>query len=124
MEEHSSVRRPLRIFWSAAISGTELYDGEEVETFITDWHFHEGWQLVAVTSGERHYQSQVKFDRCEAGTIDPRASPACAQSPFSRSKQHQLQDCNPSSCLYEHAHSCRTNILAHSKALRQLPFCL
>ena len=56
MAEHPSVRRPLRLSWSAAISGAELYDGEEVETFTTDWHFHEGWQLVAVTRGERHYQ--------------------------------------------------------------------
>jgi AraC-like DNA-binding protein len=56
MAEHPSVRRPLRLSWSAAISGAELYDGEDVETFATDWHFHEGWQLVAVTRGERHYQ--------------------------------------------------------------------
>jgi AraC-like DNA-binding protein len=38
------------------VSGAELYDGEDIETFATDWHFHEGWQLVALTKGERHYQ--------------------------------------------------------------------
>jgi AraC-like DNA-binding protein len=38
------------------LSGAELYDGEDIETFATDWHFHEGWQLVALTKGERHYQ--------------------------------------------------------------------
>lgn len=56
MAELPSVRKQLRLSWSEAISGTELYDGENVETFATDWHFHEGWQLVAVTRGERHYQ--------------------------------------------------------------------
>jgi hypothetical protein len=50
------VRKPLRLCWSEAISGTELYDGENVDTFTTDWHFHEGWQLVAVTKGARHYE--------------------------------------------------------------------
>ncbi|WP_114205695.1 AraC family transcriptional regulator [Acidisarcina polymorpha] len=56
MAELKTDREPLRLSWSEAISGTELYDGENVETFATDWHFHEGWQLVAVTKGERHYQ--------------------------------------------------------------------
>lgn len=54
--ELPSVRKQLRLCWSEAISGTELYDGENIEAFATDWHFHEGWQLVAVTRGERHYQ--------------------------------------------------------------------
>jgi AraC-like DNA-binding protein len=49
-------RRTLRLSWSNALSGAELYDGEHVGTFATDWHFHEGWQLVAVASGERHYE--------------------------------------------------------------------
>jgi AraC-like DNA-binding protein len=50
------VRGNLRLSWSPAVSGAELYDGEDIETFATDWHFHEGWQLVALTKGERHYQ--------------------------------------------------------------------
>jgi AraC-like DNA-binding protein len=49
-------RNPLRLSWSEAISGAELYDGENVETFATGWHFHEGWQFVAVTKGERRYE--------------------------------------------------------------------
>lgn len=49
-------RRPLRLSWSEAISGAELYDGEDIETFTTGWHFHEGWQFVAVTKGERRYE--------------------------------------------------------------------
>jgi AraC-like DNA-binding protein len=49
-------RSRLRLFWSQAISGTELYNGENVETFATGWHFHEGWQFVAVTKGERRYE--------------------------------------------------------------------
>lgn len=56
MAELPLGRKQLKLSWSEAISGTELYDGEDVETFATDWHFHEGWQLVAVTRGERHYQ--------------------------------------------------------------------
>ena len=47
---------PMRLSWSEAISGAELYDGNGVETFTTGWHFHDGWQLVALTRGERHYQ--------------------------------------------------------------------
>jgi AraC-like DNA-binding protein len=47
---------PLTLSWSNALRGTELYDGEYVGTFATDWHFHEGLQLVAVTRGERHYE--------------------------------------------------------------------
>ena len=47
---------PLRLSWSEAVSGTELYDGENVETFATGWHFHEGWQYVAVTKGARRYE--------------------------------------------------------------------
>ena len=49
-------RRSLRLSWSEALWGAELYDGEDVGTFATDWHFHEGWQLVAVTRGKRHYE--------------------------------------------------------------------
>ncbi len=50
------MRENLRLSRSQALYGAELYDGEEIETFATDWHFHEGWQLVALTKGERHYQ--------------------------------------------------------------------
>ncbi len=50
------MRGKLRLSWSPALSGAELYDGEDIETFATDWHFHEGWQLVALTKGERQYQ--------------------------------------------------------------------
>lgn len=50
------MRENLRLSRSQAVSGAELYDGEDIETFATDWHFHEGWQLVALTKGERHYQ--------------------------------------------------------------------
>ena len=50
------MRERLRLSRSEAVSGAELYDGDDVGTFATDWHFHEGWQLVALTKGERHYQ--------------------------------------------------------------------
>jgi AraC-like DNA-binding protein len=50
------MREGLRLSRSKAIPGAELYYGDDVHTFGTDWHFHEGWQLVAVTKGERHYQ--------------------------------------------------------------------
>jgi AraC-like DNA-binding protein len=50
------VGEHLRLSRSQAVSGAELYDGEDIETFATDWHFHEGWQLVALTKGARHYQ--------------------------------------------------------------------
>ncbi len=56
MREVPSDRKPLRLSWSGALRGAELYDGENVGTFATDWHFHEGCQLVAVTRGERHYE--------------------------------------------------------------------
>lgn len=46
----------LRLTRSPALSGAELYEGDDIESFATDWHFHEGWQLVALTKGERHYQ--------------------------------------------------------------------
>jgi len=49
-------RNPLRLSWSEAVAGTELYDGENVETFATGWHFHEGCQYVAVTKGARRYE--------------------------------------------------------------------
>jgi AraC-like DNA-binding protein len=54
--ELPTTRKPLKLAWSEAIVGAELYDGEDVQTFSTGWHFHEGWQLVAVTKGKRHYQ--------------------------------------------------------------------
>jgi hypothetical protein len=44
--------RAIRLSWSEAIAGAELYDGEGAKAFATDWHFHEGWQVVAVTSGK------------------------------------------------------------------------
>jgi AraC-like DNA-binding protein len=50
------VRENLRLSRSQAVPGAELYDGQDIETFATDWHFHEGWQFVALTKGERHYQ--------------------------------------------------------------------
>lgn len=46
----------VRFSLSDSVPGAELHDGEDVGTFATDWHFHEGWQLVALTQGERHYQ--------------------------------------------------------------------
>jgi AraC-like DNA-binding protein len=51
------LNRPaLRLSWSDAVAGAELYVGEDVKSFASDWHFHEGWQLVAVTKGERRYE--------------------------------------------------------------------
>jgi AraC-like DNA-binding protein len=49
-------RRSLKLSWSHAVAGAELYVGEDVKVFTSDWHFHEGWQLVAVTKGERRYE--------------------------------------------------------------------
>jgi AraC-like DNA-binding protein len=49
-------RRPLRLSWSGVVAGAELYVGNDVRAFASDWHFHEGWQLVAVTKGERRYE--------------------------------------------------------------------
>src|ERR1700761_2062512 len=54
--EKGGRRNPLRLSWSEAVFGAELYDGENVETFATGWHFHEGWQYVAVTKGARRYE--------------------------------------------------------------------
>lgn len=56
MTELPTTRTPLKLAWSDVIVGAELYDGENVQTFSTDWHFHEGWQLVAVTRGKRQYE--------------------------------------------------------------------
>lgn len=50
------MRDGLRLSRSKAIPGAELYYGDDVLAFGTDWHFHEGWQRVAVVKGERHYQ--------------------------------------------------------------------
>ena len=50
------MREGLRLSRSEAVLGAELYHGEDIETFATDWHFHQGWQLVTVTKGERHYR--------------------------------------------------------------------
>jgi AraC-like DNA-binding protein len=49
-------RRSLRLSWSNAVAGAELYVGEDVKAFASNWHFHEGWQLVTVTKGERLYE--------------------------------------------------------------------
>jgi AraC-like DNA-binding protein len=49
-------RRSLRLSWSNTVAGAELYVGNDVNAFTSNWHFHEGWQLVAVTKGERHYE--------------------------------------------------------------------
>jgi AraC-like DNA-binding protein len=62
-------RKPLKLSWSKTISGAELYDGEDVETFTTDWHFHEGWQLVAVTKGERHYEFKSRSVVADPGRL-------------------------------------------------------
>jgi AraC-like DNA-binding protein len=56
VEGQRAVRENIRLSRSEVLSGAELYAGEDVETFATDWHFHEGWQLVALSKGERHYQ--------------------------------------------------------------------
>jgi AraC-like DNA-binding protein len=50
------VREGLRLSGSKAVPGAELYCGDDVHAFGTDWHFHEGWQIVAVTRGERQYR--------------------------------------------------------------------
>ncbi|SDF44551.1 helix-turn-helix domain-containing protein [Terriglobus roseus] len=48
--------KPLKLSRSGVIDGAELYDGTLVDKFDTGWHFHDGWQFVAVTQGERRYQ--------------------------------------------------------------------
>jgi hypothetical protein len=48
------VRGILRFSRSRAVSGAELYDGEDIKTFATDWHYHEGWQLVALTCSTKY----------------------------------------------------------------------
>jgi AraC-like DNA-binding protein len=50
------MRGTLRFSLSPILSGAELYDGDNIQRFSTDWHFHEGWQLVTLTKGERRYQ--------------------------------------------------------------------
>ena len=50
------MRGTLRFLRSEIVSGAELYDGDNILTFATDWHFHEGWQLVTLTKGRRRYQ--------------------------------------------------------------------
>lgn len=64
-----TARRPLKLAWSEAIVGAELYDGEDVQTFSTGWHFHEGWQLVAVTKGKRHYEFKSGCITAEPGQL-------------------------------------------------------
>jgi len=56
MPRRPLARRSLRLSWSDTVAGAELYIGEDVKSFASDWHFHEGWQLVAVTKGERRYE--------------------------------------------------------------------
>jgi hypothetical protein len=46
----------LQLSWSRIVSGAELYEGDNIHTFATDWHFHEGWQVVILTEGGRRYQ--------------------------------------------------------------------
>jgi|SRR6187402_79861 len=50
------TRRPLTLSRSGVLKGTELYEGNFVDRFDTGWHLHDGWQIVAVTHGERRYQ--------------------------------------------------------------------
>jgi len=50
------ARGPLALSRSGVIKGTELYEGTLVDKFETGWHLHDGWQIVAVTHGERRYQ--------------------------------------------------------------------
>lgn len=50
------MRKGLRLLRSSSLPGTELYQGDDVYSFDTDWHFHEGWQVVTVTEGERKYE--------------------------------------------------------------------
>lgn len=50
------MQEGLRLSRSEVVSGVELYHGDNIKMFATDWHFHQGWQLVAVMKGERHYQ--------------------------------------------------------------------
>jgi AraC-like DNA-binding protein len=50
------MRGGLRFSLSQIVPGAELYDGDNVQTFATDWHFHEGWQLVTLSKGGRRYQ--------------------------------------------------------------------
>jgi AraC-like DNA-binding protein len=61
--------KPLTLSWSNALRGTELYDGQDVGTFATDWHFHEGLQLVAVTRGERHYEFKARRIVAQPGQL-------------------------------------------------------
>ncbi len=81
MAELPAVRKSLRLSWSEAISGAELYDCKDVETFATDWHLHEGWQLIAVTKGG----SWLGLARC---LIDPLAD-AASSRPSNRVGDHR-----------------------------------
>lgn len=56
MAKLSLDRQSLRLSWSEAVAGAELYVGKDVRAFTSNWHFHEGWQVVSVTKGERRYE--------------------------------------------------------------------
>ncbi len=56
MAKLSLDRQSLRLSWSEAVAGAELYVGKDVRAFASNWHFHEGWQVVSVTKGERRYE--------------------------------------------------------------------
>jgi AraC-like DNA-binding protein len=50
------MRGTLQLSLSQIVAEAELYEGENIHTFATDWHFHEGWQVVIPTKGGRRYQ--------------------------------------------------------------------
>jgi AraC-like DNA-binding protein len=63
------MRGTLRFSLSQIVSGAELYDGDNIKTFATDWHFHEGWQVVALTKGERRYQFRTGTVTAQPGQL-------------------------------------------------------
>jgi AraC-like DNA-binding protein len=82
-------RGSLRLSWSDSVAGAELYVGKDVRTFASNWHFHEGWQLVEVTKGERHYE-------CKSGTITARPGRLVLLPPRLVHRAHCLEGSNTS----------------------------
>jgi AraC-like DNA-binding protein len=82
-------RRSLWLSWSDAVAGAELYVGKDVRAFASDWHFHEGWQLVAVTKGERHYE-------LKSGTIIARPGRLVLLPPRLVHRAHCLEESHTS----------------------------
>ena len=76
IQEQMSGRKFTIVPKSSAV-GSELYEGDDIESFATDWHFHERLAVGRAYERRAALSAQKRLCHCQAWTIGHSTSSTC-----------------------------------------------